>query len=504
MVMKVLCLGNNTEDTDVRTHKLADQNQMACHGLLTELDGLTPDIASDGYYHTSVYDIEFGNLLELCRQVNQVIVLDQPKSLYTHPDAFYKTIRLAKQARAATSVIFIDPSYEEEITFFEDLVKTNKSFCIFPFIELLVENGNTTVCGRSTAPITKLSDLKSFKDDPGYSNIRTKMLNGELLPTHCSACYRTEALGMISARQQETVEWSNRLNLSSLADLSKIENPAFYEIRPSNVCNLQCRMCNPDASHLIAREYKKLNLIANIDNKEYTNFDFVNFNNLTQLYVAGGEPTAMPEFYDFVSRCIDQKQTNFEFIINTNATKINARLREQLQSFDNVGFIVSIDGLGDINHYVRWPSNWINIVDNVKYLRSAHIVTFNTTVSIYNITNLYQLFEFFDQEFPGSLVHAQLAITTDDVMSALMFPYPNVVLRDLRRIKNLNCYKNDGLLSSFINGLIDHYENHHRLDIGKLIKFFQFNDRLDLSRNIKLADYIPVLENTRHLTHLIL
>jgi uncharacterized Fe-S cluster-containing radical SAM superfamily protein len=424
--------------------------------------------------------------------------------LYTHPDAFYKTIRLAKQARAITLVTFIEPAYEKEITFFEDLVKTNKSFCIFPFIELIVENGNTTVCGRSTTPITKLADLKSFKDDPGYQAIRTKMLDGELLPTHCSSCYRVEALGMISARQQETVEWANRLNLSSLEDLRKIDDPAYYEVRPSNVCNLQCRMCNPDASHLIAREYKKLKLISNIDNKEYTNFDFINFNNLKQLYVAGGEPTAMPEFYDFVSRCIDQKQTDFEFIINTNATKINARFREQLQSFDNVGFIVSIDGLGDINHYVRWPSSWINIIDNVKYLRSAHRVTFNTTVSIYNITNLYQLFEFFDQECPGSLVHAQLAITTNDVMSALMFPYPNVVLRDLRQIRNLNCYKNDGLLSSFIDGLIDHYENHHQLDISKLTAFFKFNDLLDQSRNIKLADYIPVLENTRHLTHLIL
>ena len=38
-----------------------------------------------------------------------------------------------------------------------------------------------------------------------------------------------------------------------------------------------------------------------------------------KLYVAGGEPTAMPEFYVFLKKCVRRKYTNFEFIVNTNA-----------------------------------------------------------------------------------------------------------------------------------------------------------------------------------------
>jgi hypothetical protein len=133
-----------------------------------------------------------------------------------------------------------------------------------------------------------------------------------------------------------------------------------------------------------------------------------------------------------------------------------------------------------------------------------HRVTINTTVSIYNITNLYQLFEFFDKEFPGSLVHAQLAGTKDDLLSAFLFPDPRVVLANLKPIRSLRCYKNDLLFSSFIDGLIEHYENRHCIDLYKLGKFFEFNDMLDRSRNIQLANYIPVLENTRHLTYLTL
>ena len=54
------------------------------------------------------------------------------------------------------------------------------------------------------------------------------------------------------------------------------------------------------------------------------NFSFINFTNLKKLYVAGGEPTAMPEFYMFLDKCIGLKQTDFEFVINTNATNNNS------------------------------------------------------------------------------------------------------------------------------------------------------------------------------------
>ena len=37
--MKVLCLGNNTQDTDTITRNLAQIALSECHGLLSELDG---------------------------------------------------------------------------------------------------------------------------------------------------------------------------------------------------------------------------------------------------------------------------------------------------------------------------------------------------------------------------------------------------------------------------------------------------------------------------------
>jgi pyruvate-formate lyase-activating enzyme len=504
MVMKILCLGNNTEDTDIKTKNLAQQDLVECHGLLSDLDNeiTIDDIEKPGYYHTSVYDMEYGKLFEFAKLFEKIIVLNQPKEQYSHPDAFFKTIQLANQLTEFTTVLLLDPSYKLGIDFFEDLVETNKSFCIFPFIELLTNqrtDGQTTVCCRSTTPVAKLSEITNFRTDKNYKILRDKMLNGIPIPEHCSSCYQLESRNILSARKQETIEWANRLNLTSLDDLDLIEYPAYYEIRPSNICNLQCRMCSPKSSHLIGKEYKKINLISELPPKEHSNFDIVNFTNLKKLYVAGGEPTAMPEFYDFLDRCIDENKT-FEFVVNTNATKINSKFKKQLKLLPHMQFIISLEGIGDVNHYVRWPSNWDTIVENMRYLvDNNHKITINTTVSIYNVTRIYDLFKWIDDEFPGTLIHAQLAGSDNDMLSALNFPNATLVLDSLLPIRQLKCYNNDKLLKSFINGIIAHYQSAPEINLEKLKLFFEFNDKLDRSRNIKLVEHIPELEQERKL-----
>ena len=103
--MKILCLGNNTEDTDVKTCDLAKVNSTVCHGLLSELDGAIVSIAQEGWYHSSVYDIEYGRLEELSSKFDSVIMLAQPKEQYSHPDAFYKIYPMVNFLILATPLI---------------------------------------------------------------------------------------------------------------------------------------------------------------------------------------------------------------------------------------------------------------------------------------------------------------------------------------------------------------------------------------------------------------
>jgi|694.fasta_scaffold17000_12 hypothetical protein len=491
--VKVLCLGNNSTDTDGETSKLAKLNYSINNGLISSSD----TSIQDGYYHTSVFDLSVGQIKELVTQFDEVVLLDQPSNTWNHPDAFYLTIKIIDDIQNLVNVTQLGTS--TNIKLFEDIVDTNKSFCIFPFIEMLANNGSTTVCCRSSNPITKINNITSWQDDPNYVTIRNKMLAGELVSDHCSACYNYEARGIKSARQQETVEWANRLGLTSIEDLKHITTPVYYEVRPSNVCNLQCRSCGPENSNLIEKEYIQIGWRDPKATIEYTNFDFVKFDNLKKLYVAGGEPTAMIELYEFMQKCIDNQNTNFEFLINTNVNKISDRFLSLCSHFSNLQFIVSIDGYQKVNDYVRWLSSWENTIENTKKLSLNHKVSFNVVVSIYTISQLDQLLTFIDDNFPNVLVHCSFAEFENDILNPYIFPDGDLVLNRIRKIKKLNCYKNDKLLQSFIDGIVCYFETPQSIKLEKLKLFFEFNDRLDESRNIQLKDYIPELDQFRKL-----
>lgn len=499
--MRILCIGNNTEDTDRRTRELAQSDNVACHGLISELEQRLPVDFSvkDGYYHSSIVDLAYYRIIALARFFDKIIVLDQAKTEFSHPDEFLNTMRLANEISKHHLVEYQNPDNRKHIDFFSNLVVQNKSFCIFPFIELLAINGNTTVCCRSETKITSLVELQNYATDTNYKKIRSAMLNGTLLPDHCSQCYDLESKNIVSARIQETIEWSNRLKLSNLEDLSAIQDPVYYEIRSSNTCNLQCRTCDPNSSHLIATEYDQLG-ITKLESRQYTNFDFVNLNSAKKIYIAGGEPTAIPDFYNFLDRCVKEQKTHTEIVVNTNGTKINDKFKHALKNFTSFQFIVSIDGYNDLNHYIRWPSNWDAIIENCLYLlQQKHFVSFNVTVSIYNVWALDKLFAFFDKVFPSQLVNCTLAWSENDILSAFSFPNQDFVLQNLLSISKTNCYQNNPRLQSFIKGLIVHYQKNFCLNKQNLAAFFEFNDKLDQSRNIKLADYIPELEAARTL-----
>ena len=120
----------------------------------------------------------------------------------------------------------------------------------------------------------------------------------------------------------------------------------------------------------------------------------------------------------------------------------------------------------------------------------------NITVSIYTISPLNQLLTFLDKEFPKTLIHCSLAEYKDDLLNPMNY-FDDKLKDKLIGITKLNCYKNDQLLKSFIDGLISYYIEPKLIDVKKIKDFFEFNDKLDQSRNIQLKDYIPELEEYR-------
>ena len=501
--MQILCLGNNTEDTDLQTRALATQAQMPCHGLLSELDQPFSelDFSQPGYYHSSVVDIQHGNLKELMNQFDLVIMLDQPVELWNHPNEFHNTQALMQTTTAA--VKFLNEQATVPGKIFSDLVKTNKSFCIFPFIELHTTYDHTQLCCRSSKPVTKLSELTDFNTDPAYQRIRESMLKGEMLPDYCWDCYDRENKGIVSARQSETTEWVYRLGIQNIDSLANIKKPAFYDLRPSNKCNLLCRICNPDDSHLIEKEYKKLKItntssrFFNVEKHQQDRFELIEFDNINKLLVAGGEPTIMPDFFKFLEKCIATGNTNFEINVTTNGTTLSDRLKKLVRQFKDFSWVFSIDGYKELNYYSRYPSDWNSIVENWQYHRSQkNPVTVNTTISIYNIDSLDKLFGWMDQEFPNTLISCMSA-QGPKFLDPLLFPDRDAVLRSLERVTKTNCYRNVEMLASTIDSLYQQFQDRKEVNSPLLKEFFKFNDLLDQNRKIYLRDYVPNLEKYR-------
>lgn len=504
MNMKILCLGNNTEDTDIKTKELAKTTGASCHGLISELDSALPvfDQLLPGYYHSSVYDIPQSKLKTFADQFDLVIMLDQPKMQWSHPHAFLHTVNLV--ASLTTKTQFLNEEFYQSINYIKNLVEKNLSFCILPFIHLHTQFDSAVLCCRSSKPLTKLSEIKSFATDPAYNSVREKMINGELLWDYCKHCYTVEANGIYSDRKSETIEWANRLNINSIDDLKQISKPAFYDIRPSNKCNLQCRMCNPGDSHLIQQEYHDLSLVPKIDHNEldrrYHGFDIIEYNNLKQVLIAGGEPTIMPELYQWLDQCIETNQTDFSIELTTNGTKVSERLLGLVSKFNDFNFVLSIDGYQDLNHYIRWPSRWEKIVANWKKLKKyANNVTVNVTISIYNVSRLSELFIFIDREFPNTYIHCMLC-QNPKLMLPTLYPFADLALEDLQKVTNTDCYRNNRILANSIDSLINQFQN-HQLDLSALCKFFEFNDKLDQNRHISLKDYLPELDNYRSIVY---
>jgi sulfatase maturation enzyme AslB (radical SAM superfamily) len=228
------------------------------------------------------------------------------------------------------------------------------------------------------------------------------------------------------------------------------------------------------------------------------NLDIVDLDAVQFLEIAGGEPSINQDFYNFLKRCIQANKTDFKMYISTNAVSITKEFVSLIKNFSNISLAISVDGFDQTNQYIRWPSNWEKFKQNVQKLievippRNYH---FNTAVSIYNISQLYPLFEFLENSYPTSAFSLHY-VEKPSNQQAWNFPNKKLALDNLNKIKTLKVYRNDEVFNSKINGIIHRIET-STVDFDALAEFFKFNDLLDQSRNVRLIDYIPELESCR-------
>jgi sulfatase maturation enzyme AslB (radical SAM superfamily) len=501
---RILVLGNNDESTDQLVSDIAQKYHSVNHGLITDPDF---DPVHMGFYHTTVVDVPQGKLINLAQRFDTVVMADQPVSQWSHWKCFQATFKLMTMLEELNQhTVFQQNKNVKKLSYWTDLLfNKNKSFCIYPWINFHSIGQDLKLCARDQDVVTTLDKFQDWNTDENYNVIRHKMLQGDLLPSHCKTCYHYEEIGIESYRQFETLDWVTRLDLDSIEDLNTLRHPHFYESHMGNNCNIKCRGCSPAASAPLAKEYKKFKIISPILTDiipKAASIDQINIDDLdkkTSVYFQGGEPTIMPEVAEFMRRCIAKNRTDFFLTMCTNGVKFSDEFLDLFSHFSNTNLSFSLDGYGKINDYWRSGSRWNRVIANAHLLQSlGHSVSINTVPGIYNVTNLHLLFEFLDKEFPFTAVYLQ--INYFSWQSAYNHPNAKMVIDSMRKCQQTSIYNSNGKsCKSGIDSILNHYLNDPVCDLQGLKDFFAYNDQLDQARGVRLADYIPELEAARSL-----
>lgn len=361
-------------------------------------------------------------------------------------------------------------------------------------------SGNLRVCCNSTPGknfITKpdgkpyklnKDDLEEAWKSETYSTIRKQLLNDER-PEMCQRCFREEDAGVRSARQAWNDKWKEDKEYTVDAPF----DIKYIDIRLGNLCNLKCRMCNPYASNMWVKEWHLVN--DALDPLEYERLSKMNWpedektwenlfsiaNTVEEIYLTGGEPTIIKEQHKLLDYFIQNGTAkDIKLKYNTNLTNVPAHLIDKWKSFKKVQLNCSIDAVGDLDRYIRYPSNWSKIQENfdkIIQLENSNI-EIHCTVQMYNILYLSNLIEW---SLP---YHVKLYFNILNHPEELNIRVLPIELKKLAE-QRLQPY----LYLEKIEGIINYMWSDDWSD--KLDKFISYTKALDKSRNENLITVVP-------------
>lgn len=430
------------------------------------------------------------------------------------------------------------------------------TFCFYPFLELSTNPaGHVKPCCYYADTLkpeldSKVEDQYVLSNDNTFEevwnsnslkDIRTKMHNGEKLSA-CDICYRD---GIASMRQRSVNEYKNdREVLHRVSDAldnngHSDKTPKRLELKPNNLCNLKCVMCNSYDSSQIAKELKSLakthggievstGRFEKISDKPGINENNANFEGIDvpdwsdneeiwdsfcrilpgvdTLSFAGGEPPLMPWVHKALQRAIDTGVSkNISIYVASNFTNIHQSFLDFMPHFKKFELLASIDGTEEVNNYCRFPSNWDSVSKNFikakSFTESSNIkLVTNITVNMLNVLNLTDLLYWIEERSQEYPYYKQWPYN----LNVLSFPMGQHVgnLSDNNKklaIDRLEEYKKNSLILKEFPDLT------HKIDLviqeinqpRNEFEYFKFVGRvnvLDKHRKVSYKDFIPELD----------
>lgn len=369
---------------------------------------------------------------------------------------------------------------------FHDMAISSNSFCVMPWVNLATETD-----GRCKLCCLVMTEKYIKKDDGGdfrlqkdsieeiynsayMRDVRTKMLRGETVPD-CAYCDIQERQGgkdYPSSRRVYNQQWLDKGLKKQILESEKNQGhvkslPISLEPRPGTLCNLACGSCWSLSSSKVHKERRDLLADTSEPTPEFlrglweretklaSEGDFSwsespryleNFRKcspgLKRIYFTGGEPTLIKSNIQMLKEMKANGNTDLLVSFTTNLTYLNEDLLELLPSFKRVEIWGSIDGFSSANEYIRYPSKWPDVVENLYKL--VHLggnigIALSSVLQIGNIFSLMDLIRWLNSDPALHPIHLWPTLLRDPAylrMDILPDPIRQEALEELNELMN--------------------------------------------------------------------
>lgn len=374
----------------------------------------------------------------------------------------------------------------------------------------------------------QLADYKNHLDTWFNNNemvkLRKDMLEGKWNPT-CNLCKIREDVGQASTREifnhtlsrvEEKTKKSWRVNTPEVTDFSKI---FLLDITTGNKCNSACLMCNSSASSLWAKEQEDITgntwTHPNLNWFSEENIAPIvdKLTNLKAIQFAGGEPTINDAVTFLLKRLIEQgrsKDITLGFV--TNLTGISDEMLELWSKFSTKHITISIDGVGKVNEYIRYPFTWKKVtsqLDQLKKIAKQHgdyHIGLSHTITSLNLCTFGDVVKWWETQVQDegcgilkSLPHVQ-CVNNPSYFNPIYAPKglkekTGLMLDELQTyLKSVNLEEKylpaiENIRTNVVNAKVD-----EKLRLAHWRRMRDFVEPLDTYRNRNIFDYLPYMK----------
>ena len=378
----------------------------------------------------------------------------------------------------------------------------------------------------------KVPDWNTEKHELGYYNneiipwfnnedivkLRSQLLQNEW-PDVCSLCREREEVGQPSTRQI----WNDTLYSDSLridnpvvTDLSKI---VMLEVTVGNKCNSACLMCNASASSLWQIEQEKISgqklhwVRPDWFLEQHVPQLIDSLPNLRKINFLGGEPTISEPHLLMLRRLIEQgRSKDISLYYVTNLSGVSKELLDLWNKFDKLHVTISVDGVGLVNEYIRYPFTWKKVTGHIDALKDIsrknlgkYHLSLSHTISIFNLLTMDTFLEWWETQVgPGAfaitLPHLQ-CVNQPAYMDPIYAPkeMKEAARASLERVREMSIRRNLGdKYAAFIENITENVLNKEVEEEFRKFQWIRLQDYvvpLDKLRNRNILDYLPHMQD---------